>query len=107
MKAAFDQQQLIDMFAGASARQGEQIRQAVRQAVLGALQGRELSLKNIRDVLGTVTKAATAGAAQSGLPRRPARSSAGRGRRCSRSCRPAARCRARRRPAPPSSWPSR
>ena len=68
MKAAFDQQQLIDMFAGASARQGEQIRQAVRQAVLGALQGRELSLKNIRDVLGTVTKAATAGAAQSGLP---------------------------------------
>jgi hypothetical protein len=68
MKAAFDQQALIDMFASATAKQGEQVRQAVRQAVLGALQGRELSLKNIRDVLGTVTKAATAGAAQSGLP---------------------------------------
>jgi hypothetical protein len=64
MKAAFDQQQLIDMFASASARQGEQIRQAVRQAVLGALQGRELSLKNIREVLKNITKATTTGVAQ-------------------------------------------
>jgi hypothetical protein len=69
MKAAgFDQQALIDMFASASAKQGEQLRQAVRQATLGALKGREMSLKNIRDVLNTVTKAASAGAAQSGLP---------------------------------------
>src|SRR5262249_26295809 len=37
-------------------------------AVLGALKGREMSLKNIRDVLNTVTKAANAGAAQSSLP---------------------------------------
>ena len=68
MKAGFDQQALIDLFASASAKQGEQLRQAVRQAVLGALKGREMSLKNIRDVLNTVTKAASAGAAQSSLP---------------------------------------
>ncbi len=68
MKTGFDAQALIDMFAGASAKQGEQLRQAVRQATLGALQGRELTLKNIRDALSSVTKAASAGAAQSGLP---------------------------------------
>jgi uncharacterized protein YhaN len=68
MKAAFDQQALIELFASASAKQSAQVRQGVRQAVLGALQGRELSLKNIRDVLATATKAATAGAAQSSLP---------------------------------------
>jgi len=68
MKAGFDQQALIDLFAHASAKQGEQVRQAVRQAVIGALKGREMTLKNIRDVLGTVTKAASAGVAQSGLP---------------------------------------
>jgi hypothetical protein len=68
MKAGFDQQALIDLFASASAKQGEQLRQAVRQAVLGALKGREMSLKNIRDVLNTVTKATNAGAAQSSLP---------------------------------------
>jgi len=68
MKAAFDQQALIDMFASASAKQSEQLRQAVRQSVLGALKGREMSLKNIRDVLNGVSKAASAGAAQSGLP---------------------------------------
>jgi hypothetical protein len=68
MKAGFDQQALIDLFANASAKQGEQVRQAVRQAVLGALKGREMTLKNIRDVLGTVTKAASAGVAQGGMP---------------------------------------
>lgn len=64
MKAAIDADALIDMFSSASARQGEQLRNAVCQATLGALQGRELSLKNIRDVLKTMTKAASAGAAQ-------------------------------------------
>ena len=68
MKAGIDQDALIEMFASASAKQGEQLRESVRQATLGALQGRELSLKNIKDVLNTVTKAATAGAAQSTLP---------------------------------------
>ncbi|WP_280155282.1 DUF6781 family protein [Piscinibacter sp. XHJ-5] len=68
MKAGIDQDALIEMFASASAKQGEQLRDAVRQATLGALQGRELSLKNIKDVLSAVTKAATTGAAQSSLP---------------------------------------
>ena len=64
MKAAFDPDALIDMFSSASARQGQQLRDAVCQATLGALQGRELSLKNIRDALKTVTKAASTGIAQ-------------------------------------------
>ncbi len=69
MKSGFgiDNDALIEMFSSASSKQGEQLRQAVCQATLGALQGRELSLKNIRDVLKTVTKAATAGAARNDM----------------------------------------
>lgn len=67
MKGVIDQEALVQMFASATAQQGEQLRQAVRQATLGALQGRELSLKNIKDVLATVTKAASTGVAQSNL----------------------------------------
>jgi hypothetical protein len=40
----------------------------VHEATLKALQGRELTLANIRQVLGTVTKAASAGASGSKLP---------------------------------------
>jgi hypothetical protein len=68
MKGVIDQEALIEMFSSATAQQSEQLRQAVRQATLGALQGRELSLKNIKDVLGTVSKAASTGVAQSNLP---------------------------------------
>lgn len=64
MKSAFDQNALIEMFASASAKGGDQLRQAVYQATLGALQGRELSLKNIREVLKTVTQAASKGLSQ-------------------------------------------
>ena len=64
MKSGIDQQALIDQFANASAQQAAQLRSAVFNATLGALQGRELSLKNIRSVLGTVTQAASAGAAK-------------------------------------------
>ena len=64
MKSGIDQQALIDQFANASAQQTAQLREAVFKATLGALQGRELSLKNIRSVLGTVAQAASAGAAQ-------------------------------------------
>jgi hypothetical protein len=67
MKSGIDQQALIDLFASASAKQTEQLRQAVYQATLGALQGRELSLKNIRGVLGAVTQAAGAGVAKNPL----------------------------------------
>ena len=64
MKSGIDQQALIDQFASASAQQTAQLRSTVFNATLGALQGRELSLKNIRSVLGTVAQAASAGAAK-------------------------------------------
>ena len=67
MKSGIDQQALIDQFASASAQQTAQLRSTVFNATLGALQGRELSLKNIRGVLGTVTQAASTGAAKNPL----------------------------------------
>ncbi len=67
MKSGIDQQALIDQFAQASAQQTTQLRETVFKATLGALQGRELSLKNIRSVLGTVAQAASAGAAKNPL----------------------------------------
>jgi hypothetical protein len=67
-KSGIDQDALIEMFSQASAKQGEALRKAVNEATLKALQGRELTLSNIRSVLKTVTQAASAGAAQSSLP---------------------------------------
>lgn len=67
LKSGIDQQALIDLFANASAQQTAQLREAVFKTTLGALQGRELSLKNIRSVLGTVAQAAGTGAAQNPL----------------------------------------
>lgn len=67
MKSGIDQQALIDLFANASAQQTAQLREGVFKATMGALQGRELSLKNIRSVLGTVAQAAGAGAAKNPL----------------------------------------
>jgi hypothetical protein len=68
IKHGIDQDALITRFSEASARQGEAIRKAVTEATLKALQGRELSLANIRQVLDTVAKAASTGAASSSLP---------------------------------------
>jgi len=62
IKSGIDQDALIDMFADASAKQGEKLRKAVADATLKALQGRELSLENVRKVIKTVTQAASAGA---------------------------------------------
>ena len=59
----FGHEALIKMFADASAKQSEALRQAVGQATLKALQGRELTLANIRNVLKTMTQAASAGIA--------------------------------------------
>ena len=67
MKSGIDQQALIDLFANTSAQQTAQLREGVFKATLGALQGRELSLKNIRSVLGTVAQAASSGAAKNPL----------------------------------------
>jgi hypothetical protein len=62
IKSGIDQDALIDMFAEASAKQGEKLRKAVADATLKALQGRELTLDNLRKVIKTVTQAASAGA---------------------------------------------
>lgn len=60
----FDAEALIGMFESATARQGEQLRTATTRATLAALQGRELTLKNIRGTLKAVAEAASAGAAR-------------------------------------------
>jgi len=68
MKHGIDQEALVKQFSDATARQGEAIRKAVTETTLKALQGRELSLTNIKQVLNTVAKAASTGAAGSALP---------------------------------------
>jgi hypothetical protein len=60
----FDQEALIAMFQNASSRSGTQLREAASQATLQALQGRELTLKNIRSALKSVSEAASLGAMQ-------------------------------------------
>ena len=64
MKAGIDQEAIVKMFSEASAKQGEALRKGVAEATLKALQGRELTMENIKKVLKTVTQAASAGAAQ-------------------------------------------
>jgi len=67
MKHGIDQDALITQFSQATAKQGEALRKAVNETTLKALQGRELTLANIKQVLNTVAKAASAGAADSPL----------------------------------------
>jgi hypothetical protein len=68
IKHGIDQEALIAQFSEATAKQGDAIRKTVTEATLKALQGRELSLANIKQVLNTVAKAASTGAAGSALP---------------------------------------
>lgn len=68
VKPLIDADALIAQFQGATAQQGEQLKKAVSSATLQALQGRELTLKNIRAALKGVTDAVGAGLARSGLP---------------------------------------
>jgi hypothetical protein len=63
-KPAFDADALITTFENATEQGSAKLRQAVSDATLQALQGRELSLKNIRAVLATVTQAASSGLAK-------------------------------------------
>lgn len=67
-KLGIDQDALIDLFSQASAKQGEAVRKAVSDATLKALQGRELTMKNIKAVVKTITEAASAGAAKNIAP---------------------------------------
>jgi hypothetical protein len=68
MKAGIDQDALIAMFSEASAKQGEAVRKAVSEATLRALQGRELTLDNIRKVVKNVAEAASIGIARNQMP---------------------------------------
>jgi hypothetical protein len=68
IKAGIDQDALIEQFAQAGTKQAAALRQAVSEATLRALQGRELTLQNVRKVLKTVTEAASTGAAQNSAP---------------------------------------
>ncbi len=64
IKSGIDQDAVIAMFAEASTRQGESLRQAVSTATLKALQGREMTLANIRKVVQSMAGAASLGVAQ-------------------------------------------
>ena len=64
IKAGIDQDAIVKMFSEATTKQGEALRKAVGDATLKALQGRELTMANIKTVLGSVTTAASAGAAK-------------------------------------------
>jgi hypothetical protein len=68
MKAGIDQDALITMFAEASAKQGESLRKGVSEATLRALQGRELTLDNIKKVVKNVAEAASTGLARNPTP---------------------------------------
>lgn len=63
-KPMLDPDALISMFESATAKQGEQLRKAVTEATLKALQSRELTLKNIRSTLKAVSDAAGEGVAK-------------------------------------------
>jgi hypothetical protein len=67
-KPLIDADSLISMFETATARQGEQLKKAVGDATLAALQGRELTLTNIKSALKGVVEAAGAGAARNVVP---------------------------------------
>lgn len=64
VKAGIDQDALIGFISQAGARQGELVRKATFAATLRALQGRELTLENIRRVLKSAATASVAGAAR-------------------------------------------
>ena len=57
-KPMFDADALIETFQTASAKHGAQLKKAASDATLAALQGRELTLKNIRGALKQVAEAA-------------------------------------------------
>ena len=63
-KPMFDAEALIAQFQNATAKQGEQLRAATGQALLSSLQGRELTLKNMRTALKQVADAASTGLAK-------------------------------------------
>ncbi len=68
IKSGIDQDALIKMFSEATTKQGEALRKAVGDATLKALQGRELTMDNIKKVLKAVTDATSSGVAKNVVP---------------------------------------
>ena len=68
VKPLIDADALVAQFQNATAQQGEQLRKAVSSATLQALQGRELTLKNIRSALKSVTDAVNTGVMKNAIP---------------------------------------
>jgi hypothetical protein len=64
----FDPDALIAQFETATADQASKLKKAAGDATLAALQGRELTLKNIRSALKSVSDAASVGAAKNVVP---------------------------------------
>jgi hypothetical protein len=64
----FDPDALIAQFETATADQAAKLKKAAGDATLAALQGRELTLKNIRSALKSVSDAASVGAAKNVVP---------------------------------------
>ena len=60
-KAPLDPTEWLKNMTSESVKQGENVRNTVRDLTLRALQQRELSLKHIKQVLGNVTEGASAG----------------------------------------------
>lgn len=65
LKLPLDQDEILRQLASQSVKGGENIRTTVRDLTLKALQGRELTLVQIRQVLRTVTEGVNLGAAKS------------------------------------------
>ncbi|MBL8330577.1 MAG: hypothetical protein JNJ71_17195 [Rubrivivax sp.] len=67
-KPMFDQTALIEMFENATSQGSAQLREAVSAATLQALQGREMTMSNLKGALKTVAEAASMGAAKNVNP---------------------------------------
>ena len=65
LKLPIDQDELLKQMASESIRKGEDIRATVRDLTLKALQGRQMTLAQIRDALRTVAEGVNMGAASS------------------------------------------
>jgi len=63
-KTLFDQDALISAFENATTQHSTQLREAVHAATLQALQGREMTMKNVRAAVKSVAEAASTGAAR-------------------------------------------
>src|SRR5688572_15724295 len=67
LKLPIDQDEILKQMASESVRKGEDIRATVRDLTLKALQGRQMTLAQIRDALRTVAEGVNMGAAKSPL----------------------------------------